>query len=149
MNVPGSASAQALGRPFLEGGGDGVLSAPADVWVTPGSWLFVPIALLALALLPACAGLLRRGLLPRRRPVHPLESVSFGSSQKAHRSPRHAVLLHRGLVGSMFTALVALMLIPAAASLTALGGAAVPTAIVFVLPTLLVTLHARRKSPRE
>ena len=76
-------------------------------------------------------------------------SSDLGHSQKARRSPRHAILLHRGLVGALFVALAALFLIPAAAALSAIGVAAIPSAMAFVLPTLLVTLHARHRTARE
>jgi hypothetical protein len=114
-----------------------------------GPTLFVGLLVAAAILVPVVASGVRRGLPDRRRGALLLEPVCFGSSQKARRSPRHAVLLHRGLVGSFFMALVALLLVPAAASLSVLGVAAIPTAMAFVIPTLLVTLHARRRSSRE
>lgn len=134
VNVPGSESMQAV-----------------DAWPSAaGLGLFLFMALLALGWLfvPLLAGCLRSGLPVRRRARRPLEPVSFGSSQKAHRSPRHAVLLHRGLLGAFFMALVALFLVPAAAALRGLGTAVIPAAIAFALPMLLVTLHARRRSTR-
>ena len=90
---------------------------------------------------PARAGL---DVAPRR-----LVPVRFGYSPRSRRSPRHAVLLHRGLVGAFFMALLALCLIPAVMALPALGVQAIPAAFAFVLPTLLVTLHTRRGSLRE
>lgn len=108
------------------------------------------LGVVAATLVPLTAWVLRRRLpRDRRAALRRLEPVTFGNSQKARRSPRHAILLHRGLMSSFFMALVALFLVPAAASLTKLGAAAIPTALAFVLPTLLVTIHARRQSARE
>ncbi len=114
-----------------------------------GLIIFVCLMVATLALLPLAAAGLRRGLPTGQRATRLLDPVCFGSSQKSRRSPRHSILLHRGLVGAFFMALVALFLIPAAASLTALGVATIPAAIGFVLPTLLVTLHARRRTTNE
>lgn len=91
-------------------------------------------------------GRLQIGSGERRRRLLP---VHFGDSPRSRRSPRHAVLLHRGLVGAFFMALLALCLIPAVAALPALGVRAIPVAFAFVLPTLLVTLQTRRASLRE
>jgi len=113
-----------------------------------GLSLFVALLLGLTASVPLIAGLLRRRLPVRPDSTRALEPVSFGSSQRAHRSPRHAVLLHRGLMGAVFMALVALFLVPAAAALGTLGARVIPAAIAFALPMLLVTLHARRRSTR-
>ncbi|MCP4905184.1 MAG: hypothetical protein GY910_09400 [bacterium] len=113
------------------------------------SILFVGLTVVAVTLVPCLAATLRRALPVRPRETRPLEPASFGHSQKARRSPRHAILLHRGLVGALFVALAALFLIPAAAALSAIGVAAIPSAMAFVLPTLLVTLHARHRTARE
>jgi len=113
-----------------------------------GLMLYVGLAIAGAVLIPFLAAGLRRGLPERPGSTHPLSPVCFGSSQKARRSPRHAILQHRGLISNFFMALVALFLFPAVASLTTLGAAAIPAAIAFVLPTLLVTIHARRRASR-
>ena len=111
--------------------------------------LFLMAVLAGLFFVPALAALVR-SQVPLRPGAAPIvEPIAFGTSQKARRSPRHAVLLHRGLMGSFFMALIALAIVPAAASLSSLGVAAIPEALAFALPTLLVTLHARRRSSDE
>jgi len=107
--------------------------------------VFVISALLALSAAPLLGAALRSRLPRGRRPAHRLEPVVFGVSQKARRSPRHAVLLHRGLLSSFFMALVALALLPAATRLGEIGLPVIPVALAFALPSLLVTLHARRR----
>ena len=113
--------------------------------------LFILAVLTGLLMAPLAAMTLRLRLPARPHRENPAarEPIVFGGSQKARRSPRHAVLLHRGLMGSVFMALIALSLVPAAASLRELGTSVIPTALAFVLPTLLVTLHARRRSLDE
>jgi len=113
-----------------------------------GLLLFVSLTVAAALFVPLCAWGFRKGLPVRRDPARRLEQISFGSSQRGRPSPRHAILLHRGLIGAFFMALVALFLVPAAAALSTLGIAAIPVALAFVLPTLLVTLHARRRGTR-
>lgn len=142
MNLPGFESTQAVMS--TQASTQAVVAPPSAA----GLWLFVLSVLLLSAALPALAGLVRRRLPIRSDALRLLEPVSFGSSQKAQRSPRHAVLLHRGLMGALFMALVALFLMPAAAALTTLGTGVIPAAIAFALPMLLVTLHARRRSTR-
>lgn len=108
--------------------------------------VFVASLLLLPLAVPALASLLRAGLPEaRRRPVA-VEPVAFGVSQKARRSPRHAVLLYRGLMGSFFTALVALALLPVATRLGEVGLGLIPIALAFALPSLFVSLHARGRS---
>jgi hypothetical protein len=114
-----------------------------------GGGLFIGLLILGIVGLPLLASVIRRIVPNRRMGARAVEPMSFGDSQKSRRSPRHAVLLHRGLVGAFFMALLALLLVPAVASLSDLGPAAIPAAIAFVLPTLLVTIHARRRSLRE
>ena len=103
------------------------------------------VLVLALAA-PALARLVR-GRLPaaRRRPA-PVAPVAFGDSPKARRSPRHAVLLHRGLAGTFFGLVVALAILPAATALADTGVAIMPALFAFVVPSLLVGLHVRRRS---
>ncbi len=111
--------------------------------------VFVASLLLLPFAVPAIARGLRAGLPEaRRRPVE-IEPVAFGVSQKARRSPRHAVLLYRGLMGSFFTALVALALLPATTRLGELGVGVIPVALAFALPSLLVSLHARSRGRDE
>ncbi|MEM9175718.1 MAG: hypothetical protein AAGC67_10825 [Myxococcota bacterium] len=106
--------------------------------------LFLLIALALLAAVPLAAAGLRRALPAERGATVPVDEVEFGVSQKARRSPRHAVLLHRGLLGAFFMALVALALVPAAVALRSLGIGVFQTALWLVLPTLLVVVHAGR-----
>jgi hypothetical protein len=129
---------------------DSETSLPLDGLVSfDGLVLFVVLSLGAAMFVPLLAWSIRRSLPVRRSDIGRLAGLSFGSSQKGRRSPRHAILLHRGLIGAFFMALVALFVVPAAASLSTLGVTAIPTALAFVLPTLLVTLHARRRRTRE
>lgn len=110
-------------------------------------WLvFVSLALLLALAGPVLAALLRRGLAPRRREPVPLPPVSFGASERTRPSPRHAIRLHRTLMSVLFVALVGLCLLPALVALRSLGAAALPAALAFVLPTLVVMTHARRRS---
>jgi hypothetical protein len=113
--------------------------------------LFVGLLIAAAAVVPMLAAgvrsRLRAGRSSRRNQV--LAPARYGFSPRSRRSPRHAVLLHRGLVGAVFMALLALFLIPAASSLSELGVSVIPVAFTFVLPTLLVTLHTRRRSLRR
>ena len=111
--------------------------------------LFLLTALGLLAAVPLAAALLRRALPARRAVTVPVEEVAFGVSQKARRSPRHAVLLHRGLLGAFFVAIVALVLVPAAVALRALSVEVIPASLWLVLPTLLVVIHAGRGGRTE
>ena len=137
-----------MGRP-------GILNLASDprIYWTDGSrmsaMLFLMAVLAGLFFVPALAALVRSQIPVRPGASPVVEAIIFGTSQKARRSPRHAVLLHRGLIGSFFMALVALSVVPVAASLSALGAAAIPVALAIALPTLLVTLHARRRSSDE
>lgn len=112
--------------------------------------LFVGLLIGAAAMVPLLAALLRSRLRsgPTHRRSRVLPQARYGFSPRSRPSPRHAVLLHRGLLGSVFMALLALFLIPAAAALPELGVSLLPVAFTFVLPTLLVTLHTRRRSER-
>ena len=74
--------------------------------------------------------------------------IEFGVALASRRSPRHAVRRHRGLVGSFFIAQIALFLLLALGALRELGLSVMPATGAFVLPTLLVILHARRRSER-
>ena len=103
----------------------------------------------AMFLVPASAAVLRRALPPRSGLSPRLEPVHFGQSPKVRRSPRHAVLLHRALMSGFFVAVIGLSLLPAAVALREVGATLISGALAFVLPTLLVTLHARQGSRRE
>ncbi len=111
--------------------------------------LFLLTALALLAAVPLAAAVLRRALPARSRAIVAVDEIEFGTSQKARRSPRHAVLLHRGLLGAFFMAIVALALVPAAVALRDLGVGVVQTALWLVLPTLLVVVHAGRAGGGE
>lgn len=110
---------------------------------------FVVASLAALLVLPALAAALRRSLPAARRQSATLAPVAFGRSPRARPSPRHAVLLHRGLVGSFVLTLVGLAILPAAAAFRDAGPALLPGLFGLVLPILVVTLHARRRSSGE
>ena len=99
--------------------------------------------LVAVAIVPLVATALRRSLPATRRGVTTVEPVAFGDSQKSRRSPRHAVLLHRGLVGSLVALIAALALVPAVVAASEAGLGVFPAAFGFALPVLLVGLHVR------
>ncbi len=151
VSFPGTETMHSDAAPMLSTGlmaSDGLMT-PDGLMTSDGLRLFIGLAVAAASLVPLLAAGLRRGLPTGRCAPQPLEPVCFGTSQKVRRSPRHAILQHRGLIGTFFMALVALWLLPAVASLRALGGAVIPAALAFVLPTLLVTIHARRRSTRQ
>lgn len=111
-----------------------------------GFLVFVLLLVVSVGALPLVALGLRR-LLPRtRRDPRPIEAVRFGVSQQTRRSPRHAILLHRSLLATAFIVLIGIFLVPCIVALRALGVEGLQVAIALVLPTLLVTLHARRRS---
>ena len=112
-----------------------------------GPLLFVCALLLGLAAVPSFAWLLRHALPRASRARIDVEPVHFGVSERARRSPRHAVLLHRALLTTAFLVPIALVLVPSIVALRALGPRGLQSAIALVLPVLLVTLHARRRSP--
>jgi hypothetical protein len=120
--------------------------------VAATGWLvFLALAAVSVGLAPALAGALRRALPRRAGSRHgesPLASLESGIAPQSRRSPRHAVRRHRGLVGSFFLALIALFLLIVLGALGELGLSVIPATVAFVLPTLLVILHARRRSER-
>ena len=116
------------------------VDASAVGWV-----VFVLLIGIAVLGVPLAAALIRRGLPARARAKVAVAPMSFGSSQQVRRSPRHAVLLHRSLIVTLFIALVVFLLIPGVLAIRALGVSAIQTGLALVLPTLLVTLHARRQ----
>jgi hypothetical protein len=118
----------------------------ASVEPSAVGWVvFVLLIGIAVLGVPLAAALIRRGLPARARAKRAVAPMSFGSSQKVSRSPRHAVLLHRSLIVTLFIALVVFLLIPGVLAIRALGVSAIQTGLALVLPTLLVTLHARRR----
>lgn len=108
--------------------------------------IFVALIVAGAAFGPLLASWVRRGLPAARRDPIPLEPARFGVSPKLRRSPRHAVLHHRTLLTTFFTSLLALLMIPCVTALRALGVSGLEVAVGFVLPTLLVGLHTRRRS---
>jgi len=111
-----------------------------------GFLVFVLLLLAGVGAIPLAAGLLRLWLPSGRREPQPVEPVRFGASQRTQRSPRHAILLHRSLLTTAFIVLIAILLVPCLVALRALGVEGLQVAIALALPTLLVTLHARRRS---
>jgi len=126
---------------------------PATAASVPIAWVgFVGLLGLLLAALPLSAALLRRALpAPRRAPIE-LEPALFGHSPLAQRSPRQSVRMHRTLLATAFLALPGLLVLVGVAPLrdgpSERGIAGVERALALVVPTLLVSLHARRRSPR-
>lgn len=116
------------------------VDASAFGWV-----VFVLLIGIAVLGVPMAAALVRRGLPARARAKAKVDPMHFGSSQKVRRSPRHAVLLHRSLIVTLFIALVVFLLIPGVLAIRDLGVSAIQVGLALVLPTLLVTLHARRR----
>jgi len=92
------------------------------------------------------AAILRRRLPPDPRLETTLEPVAFGHSPQVLRAPRHAVSPHRSLVTSVCVIGLGLVLMSWAAAARALGSGGLIVAFLFVLPTLLVALHARRRA---
>jgi len=108
-------------------------------------WLLLLFILASASVWPALlAAILRRRLPPDPRLETALEPVAFGHSPRVLRAPRHAVSLHRSLVTSVCVIGLGLVLIAWAAASRSLGLGGLVVAILFVLPTLLVALHARR-----
>jgi hypothetical protein len=119
--------------------------APADSVAL--AWLcFVVLLGLALVAIPLAAAIVRRGLPDALRQSVVLEPVRFGDSPRVQRSPRQPVRMHRTLLATALLALPALILLLGVGVLRHEGVAAVERALALVLPVLLVTLHARRRS---
>jgi hypothetical protein len=111
------------------------------------AWLvFVVLVLTSVGAIPVAARSLRRQLPPARRQPIVLEPVSHGNSPRVRPSPRHAIRAHRTLLMTFLVALLAVVLWPGLASLRSGGVAGLEVAIAFVLPTLLVAFHARRRN---
>ena len=109
-------------------------------------WLaFVALLLAGGALIPLIAWGLRLGTPERRRRPRPIPALRFGDSPRERRSPRHAVAFHRTLLGSSLMVGITLVLIPFAAALPRLDRDGLLVAVAFVVPSLIVSLHARRR----
>lgn len=100
----------------------------------------------ALVAIPVAAAIARRGLSAAARGRLTVEPIAFGHSPRVQRSPRQPVRLHRTLLATAFLALPALVLLLGVSALRRDGIAALEGALALVLPILLVTLHARRRS---
>ncbi len=141
------AALAALGAPIA------ATSATPATAATPGlaglatGWLLILFVLGSASVFPAVlAAILRRRLPPDPRLETPLESVVFGHSPRALRAPRHAISSHRSLLTSVCVIGLGLVLIAYAAAGRSLGGGGLVAAVLFTLPTLLVALHARRRT---
>ena len=108
------------------------------------------IARLVRARLPqrggAAAPALRRG--DRRAGVF-LGPLRLGFSQKTRRARRHAVSAHRSFLTGLFSAAMGLVLIAFVPALVRLREGGVLVAVAFVLPTLIVAWHSRRRDLRS
>lgn len=111
------------------------------------AWLvFVALFAIAVSAIPLVVWLVRCRLPQARRESISLEAVRFGASERARRSPRHAVLQHRSLIAALLLAVLVIFLLPGIVAMRALGVAGLQVAVAFVLPTFLVMLHARQRS---
>ncbi len=128
-----------------------MLDPPASQIANTGevalAWLcFVALLALALVAIPIVAALVRLGLSGSGRSLRSVEPIAFGHSPHAQRSPRQPVRLHRTLLATALLALPALLLLLGVGVIRDDGVAAVRNALALVLPMLVVTLHARRRS---
>ena len=125
------------------------VASPAPSMEVVLGWLcFLGLLGLALAAIPLAAALVRRGLPAAARRRVPVEPIAFGHSPRAQGSPRHPVRMHRTRLAAAFLALPALLLLLGAPAFPRQGVSALDGALAVALPCLLVTLHARRRSPR-
>ena len=114
------------------------------------AWLVFCLLLVSgVAAMPVLARLVGRALPERSRGRLTLPPVRFGDSQKTQRSPRHAVLLHRVLLSTLVTCVLAMLLIPGITALPSLGVEGLQVALALVVPGVFVMLHARRRGPRR
>lgn len=133
---------------MLESQANPVVSTASSAEAVLGWLCFLVLLGLALALIPLAAAAIRRALpAAARRPV-PVEPIAFGHSPRVQGSPRQPVRMHRTLLAAAVLALPALLLLLGAPAFPGLGVAALEGALALALPCLLVTLHARRRSPR-
>ena len=122
--------------------------APSDVAST--GWLaFVALIVTSAALGPLAAVLLRRRIPERRSRPRQIPPIRLGQSRRARRSPRHAVARHRSFLTSTFVTSIGLVLLAFVAARQVLDLAGLLIAIVFVVPTLVVSLHSRRRDLRR
>lgn len=92
---------------------------------------------------------MRRSLPPAPRLDAVLEPLAFGVSPRVRRAPRHAVSLHRALMTNGLVIGLGLVWLLFAATGRELGVGGLVTAVLFGAPTVLVALHARRRSGRS
>jgi hypothetical protein len=119
-------------------------ASPVDVTI---AWLcFLALLTLALVAIPAAAWCVRRGLPATARTRAPVEPITFGQSPRTQRSPRQPVRMYRTLLATALLTLPALLLLLGVGALRRDGIASLEGALALVLPGLLVTLHARRRS---
>ena len=110
------------------------------------AWLtFVALGGLCFLAIPFVVWLIRRQLPETRRAKVRLEPVTFGGSPKSLHSQRHVVRQHRTLMTAVLISVLALLILPGLVALRSLGVSALQVAIGFVLPTLVVALHARQR----
>lgn len=129
------------------GSGLSAVDLPAPPGEVALAWLcFVALLALALVAIPVAAGLVRLGLPRSARLLRSVEPIAFSHSPHAQRSPRQPVRLHRTLLATALLALPALLLLLGVGVIRGEGVAAVRSALALVLPALVVTLHARRRS---
>ena len=123
------------------------IASPAPSSEVALAWLvFVGLLGVAMVAIPFAAALIRRALPAERRARVSLEPITFGHSPLAQRSPRQPVRMHRTLVATALLVLPALLVLLGVGVLHRDGLAAVEGALALVLPILLVSLHARRRS---
>ena len=118
--------------------------AQSDVAST--GWLaFVALIVTSAATIPLAAALLRGRIPDRRSAPRRVPPIRFGQSPRARRSPRHAVARHRSFLASTFVTGIGLVLLVFVAALQVLELSGLLVAIAFVVPTLVVSLHSRRR----
>lgn len=109
-------------------------------------WLaFIGLVVVAAGGIPLLAALLRRRLPEPKRAPRALPSVTFGSSPRARRSPRHAIRAHRSLLTAVFLTLLALASLALASAIGRVSLRGLVIAIGFVLPALLVAFQGRKR----
>ncbi len=112
-------------------------------------WLvFVGLVMVGASVIPAVASLLRRQLPDRRSAKRQVRPLRLGQSPKTRRSPRHAVAAHRTFLTGMTMTAISLVIIPFVAALTKLHTTGLLIAIAFVVPSLVVVMHSRRRDSR-
>ena len=118
--------------------------APTEVAST--GWLaFVALIVTSAAIGPMAAAMLRWRIPERRSTPRQIPPIRLGLSRRASRSPRHAVARHRSFLASTFVTSIGLVLLAFAAARQVLDLSGLLVAIAFVVPTLVVSLHSRRR----